>query len=49
MKAEAAAKAAEPKQRESQEFAEAYYAWLTAKAAIEDPRSKTRSRPNVSA
>jgi hypothetical protein len=36
-KAEAAAKAAEPKLRASKEFAEAYHAWLAAKAETENP------------
>jgi hypothetical protein len=35
--ADAKAEAADPKQRASKEFSEAYYAWITAKARIEDP------------
>jgi hypothetical protein len=36
-KAEAAAKAEEPKLRASREFSEAYHAWLAAKAGAENP------------
>jgi hypothetical protein len=48
-KAEAAAKAAEPKLRASKEFAEAYHAGSPQKPRPKTPRSKTRSRPNGSA
>jgi hypothetical protein len=37
MKAEAAAKAEEPKLRASEAFSSAYHAWLIAKAGIEEP------------
>jgi hypothetical protein len=43
--AEAAAKAEEPKLEASRAFAQAYHAWLAAKAGIEDPLIEDEEQP----
>jgi hypothetical protein len=47
MKAEADAKALEPKRRASDAFAQAFHAWLSAKAGIEDPLLEDDKQPEL--